>query len=357
MNRSDTQGESLPTNSDRAQHRAGRRGRGLLASRWLAGSLVAASMGMALPAVAQQVISVSGGRGGYGNVHIVEPGDTLWDICERYFQDPWRWPNVWAINPQITNPHWIYPGDTVRLNLDPLRGPDRYTADLNNAKVVTQNVGYIAEEKVARMGVLINSPTPKQYLAQEDLVYLDMKDLPNARSGQEFSVFAIRETVTHPETGDDMGRKVQRVGIVRIETVEDNVARARVVRSFYEIERGALVGEMVEPQLVVQPRQNLVDMQGTLVAAMEPVAEYGQFHTVFLDRGAKDGVQVGNRFFVMRRGDGYLELDEDDRKRLPWEEIGEVTVVETQDRNSTGVLVRSRIEVRRGDRVVMQKNY
>ena len=48
-------------------------------------------------------------------LHVVRSGDTLWDICWYYFNDPWQWPKVWSYNPQISNPHWIYPGDLVRL--------------------------------------------------------------------------------------------------------------------------------------------------------------------------------------------------------------------------------------------------
>src|SRR6185503_17653255 len=48
-------------------------------------------------------------------LHVVRKGDTLWDICTYYFNDPYQWPKVWSYNPPITNPHWIYPGDLVRL--------------------------------------------------------------------------------------------------------------------------------------------------------------------------------------------------------------------------------------------------
>ncbi|MGH2901133.1 MAG: LysM peptidoglycan-binding domain-containing protein, partial [Solirubrobacteraceae bacterium] len=55
-------------------------------------------------------------RGGpLPELHVVRKGDTLWDICFLYFNDPWQWPKVWSYNPQVTNPHWIYPGDLVRL--------------------------------------------------------------------------------------------------------------------------------------------------------------------------------------------------------------------------------------------------
>jgi nucleoid-associated protein YgaU len=48
-------------------------------------------------------------------LHTVKKGDTLWDICDTYFANPWQWPRVWSYNPDILNPHWIYPGEVVRL--------------------------------------------------------------------------------------------------------------------------------------------------------------------------------------------------------------------------------------------------
>jgi nucleoid-associated protein YgaU len=47
--------------------------------------------------------------------HIVKKGDTLWGITSEHFEDPRDWPQVWSFNPQLQNPHWIYPGDQLRL--------------------------------------------------------------------------------------------------------------------------------------------------------------------------------------------------------------------------------------------------
>src|SRR5208283_2774499 len=50
-----------------------------------------------------------------GTTHTVVPGDTLWDLSQHYLGSPWYWPKVWSYNPQIANPHWIYPGNQVRF--------------------------------------------------------------------------------------------------------------------------------------------------------------------------------------------------------------------------------------------------
>src|SRR6476620_4722624 len=54
-------------------------------------------------------------KGGAGTQHTVVRGDTLWDLSQKYLGSPWYWPKVWSYNPEIANPHWIYPGNQVRF--------------------------------------------------------------------------------------------------------------------------------------------------------------------------------------------------------------------------------------------------
>jgi hypothetical protein len=49
------------------------------------------------------------------DTYTVRPGDTLWDLSGRFLNNPWYWPKIWSYNPDITNPHWIYPGNVLKF--------------------------------------------------------------------------------------------------------------------------------------------------------------------------------------------------------------------------------------------------
>src|SRR5438874_4760440 len=47
--------------------------------------------------------------------YIIQKGDTLWDLSQKFLNNPWYWPKIWSNNPYIENPHWIYPGNKLRI--------------------------------------------------------------------------------------------------------------------------------------------------------------------------------------------------------------------------------------------------
>jgi hypothetical protein len=81
----------------------------------------------ALGALEGSARSVDEGRGAVPppDTYSIRPGDTLWDLSGRFLNNPWYWPKIWSYNPEITNPHWIYPGNLLRFYPSAEESPTR----------------------------------------------------------------------------------------------------------------------------------------------------------------------------------------------------------------------------------------
>src|SRR6478609_8403779 len=128
------------------------------------------------------------------DIHLVQRGDTLWDLCNRYYQNPWAWPKVWSYNPQIANPHWIYPGDQLRLTSATGAGQQalslaaRQSSTLGRGKglvghrpqvaggtVFLRDQGYIGDPKRDVWGELVGSDEEQMMLAEGNRVVLILR--------------------------------------------------------------------------------------------------------------------------------------------------------------------------------------
>lgn len=297
----------------------------------------------------------------------VEEGDTLWSLSEEFFKDPWLWPNLWAINPHITNPHWIYPGDVIRLkwvkektqiiealSLDPVV----YDQEMKKTANMALNQGMIISEDFEALGVLAASPEPYDQLGTNDRVYLKIKKPKELTLGQMLSIYRPTEKIIHPKSKDTVGMKVSLVGQIEVEGIEKEFVYARIKQSNQEIQRGDMITQAQPLKLEASPTQNLVDLEGFLLDSVEAADELGQAQVVFVDLGSKQGAQVGNRAFVLRQGDGLGALvDQDNFEKMPFEQVGELMLVKVNEDYSTALITRASLELRKGDKVVLQRNY
>jgi hypothetical protein len=314
--------------------------------------------------------------GGVPPVHTVRSGDTLWDISWFYFNNPWEWPRVWSYNPEITNPHWIYPGDQVRLYQEgqapaaPSEGEKAGGAAPEQpiAAAPRTGEGFFELRQLAFVGAedlklairIDGSPEEKMLLAAGDEVYLAYPKGHPPRVGQRYSVYQERTRVKHPESGKDVGAYVKIVGEVEVISVkQDKRARAVILDSVDAIERGQRVGPVQRQFKNVDPTPAEVDLEGTIVADIAADQLIGARQVVVIDRGSADRLEVGNRLHVVRRGDAYQKVmgpksnvGKNDT-RYPARSIGEVMVVQTGKRNAVAVVTRSDKEFGVGDHVLM----
>lgn len=320
--------------------------------------------------------------------HTVVEGDTLWDISRRYLNDPWYWPKVWSYNPQIENPHWIYPGDQIRL------GPDSGRADLRPAptaalpdlsrgsfgeaatsldvsvagrigyvskgSVPAPRVAFVSDREIEAAGVISRSWEEKTFLMEGDRIYIRWEDRSAVEVGGTYTIYRTEREVEHPEEGGTVGYLTRVLGTARVVEARPNAeyVTALVVRSVEEISRGDRIGPVATALIHrVDPVPNTADVEGFILATVEEgVGEIGQGHVVFLDKGKADGLVEGNTLRVIRAGDGL----EDDGftpyfdPELPAETIGTLLVVDVQERTAAALVLQSIRELRIGDRVEMR---
>ncbi len=304
------------------------------------------------------------------DTHTVQKGDTLWDLSARYYRNAWGWPKMWSYNPQITNPHWIYPGDVIRIlppgAAPPAPAPQAAKSELPTSRIVgrprgpsgvflRQN-GFVEPGELARAGKIVGSKEEKIMLGTLDEAYVQFHADKPFQVGERYTIYKPTQEVKHPVTGKVLGHMVEIFGEGEVRAVTDGkIARIAIVDSINPIERGYLVGPLKRQFKLVQPVKDKSDMQGVVVATLHPHELVGYDNIVFVDRGKDDGVEVGNRFIVTRRGDGYQPLlnrtGPIDDRRFPRESIAEIVVVDLRDHIATGFVTYSTKEARVGDRV------
>lgn len=309
-------------------------------------------------------------QGAIPSSHTVVQGDTLWDISAYYYNNPWEWPKVWALNPEVKDPHWIYPGNNVRLRQggqpvaalakdDHREGGISPSTDPGRVYSLKQ-IAYIDIDDLKDAGRIIGSVDEKSLLSARDSVYLDYENGTMPKVGDSFAVYSAGRKVKRD--GKVVGHYVEVAGELRITFVQEGKrARAVLTSSLRAMERGMRVGPLELNFSNIQPVINQQQVDGEIVDLIGPDELIGSQAAVLVDRGRADGVQVGNRFLVSRRGDAYRKvmlpnanIGQDDEK-FPLRAIGEIIILQVGEQVSMGVVTLSLHEFGVGDRVLMLK--
>jgi LysM domain len=346
------------------------------------------------------LVDATGSREGSG-MYVVRDGDTLSKISETVYGKPWMWPKLWSQNPQIQNPHWIYPGDQVRLassSSGPLRasgssltigaGGGRLRGDAPPAggrSVFVAERGYIEDPSRGIAGEVVGAVNPVQLISQGDSVYVAIRPGQSMQPGQTLQIFRdVRDAPKVAGARQPPGKVVAIKGAIRLDYVnqEKLVARGIVTESRDVIERGDRVAEVPLSFFVVPEKQATKNVVARLLTSLRPVIYVGREDVVFIDRGSEDGLVPGNRLFVIRRGDTWrrtldtsslqartrVELDAPElefevapqrgnEQDFPEEIVGEIRVLRTQRFSSYALVTGSKTELIPGDRAVTRVGF
>ena len=304
---------------------------------------------------------------------MVGKGETMSSVCEQYFADPFCWPRLWAENPQVTNPHWIFPGDVIRLR--PGVGPAAPRPAARSGMRVTNPTAMSprrwccarsassTSEALAESAHLSGSREEKIMLASGDQAYVTFDKSKPLNAGERYSVFVAdtKNPIRSPDNGAVMGYLVRVYGDLVVDQISDkNIARGTLLDMVEPVERGYAVSRKVRLFKSIEPKPAATSLEVRIVASFSPTMLLAAENFVVISRGGKDGLAVGNRIFVVRRGDGYRPIMEGWAKpdmRYPKEVVAELWVVDVNDTVSVAWVARSTKELRVGEMAELRKGH
>jgi LysM repeat protein len=345
--------------------------------------------------------------------YTVKQGDTLWDLSQQFLQNPWYWPKIWADNKEIENPHWIYPGNRLKIRragpgepgeIGPADEDDNDAeetgyAEPKKAEVPDFSMGtlkagsftegsddvsvggsmpiglrppsgnirvriasIITQNELQDSGTLTHSFVEKTMMGQWDKVYAKFPNLNDVQLGATYTVFRTDDkVVTHPITKQKFGYQARLLGTVKVVGKNEKEAICEIGPIFDDVERGDHLALNTALEKTVHVTPNESDVNGVvLISDISGMVLPGQNHAVFIDKGSADGVKDGNTFTVVETGDGlgFLKLTGELDKQDPVvrEDIATLVVFNVGEHSSEAMVVKSLREIMIGDRVEMRRS-
>ena len=254
--------------------------------------------------------------------HVVVKGDTLWGISAKFLKDPWQWPNVWKLNrEQIKNPHWIYPGDVVVLDTSsgtPQLGLLRETVNLqpgaveeplDKTAISTIQLNVIApflnqplvieKDQLAKSPRIIAGQDNRVVLSPGTRVYINKIE---EGDGLSWYVYRPGDNLVDPDTKKVLGVEATYLGDAKI-TKYGEPASADITKAKEEIftkDRLVPTGDAVVTNFVPHAPDSAIS--GRIIKIYGGVAEAGPQSIVSINRGTKDGIEIGHVLAINRYG-------------------------------------------------------
>jgi hypothetical protein len=334
------------------------------------------SLLMAATAAAEEKINVVESETGF--YYTIQKGDTLWDLSNHFSDSPWLWPELWQDNDQITNPHWIFPGERIRLykksgehtviQTDP-ETPVVVTPEepVKPVKPMAENkaagpffvyesmnrVGFIRKPPAAPTGTIFEVQGKKVMISEGDIVYVrPSEDAPAGAliPGSQQYIFRYMAPTEEKDAMETIGVQHYLLGILEVTRKEQDMVMAKVLKSFRPIK----VDDLLMPfarrleKVAIQPSTPGID--GQIINSEDHTRLTGELMLVFIDKGREDNIEVGQQYSVYKQEKQALTKGEMSSKQLPPVDFGTILVLHTEETTSTGIVTNAVTAITPGER-------
>jgi len=276
--------------------------------------------------------------------YIVVKGDTLWDISAKFFKDPWKWPEIWALNKDaIKDPHWIYPGDVVYLDrrtgtlttTEPAAATDAAATSAAAAapesvtpsnvvklqpkvRVVGQNTEAIPAIPLSAIASFLSRPlvieaeeldiAPRLVGTYEHRTLLSVNDVAYASNlasdqGTQWQVYRPSVKFIDPDTDEELGQEVLYLGDAVVEKFGDP-STLRITNAILEINKGDYFAPVAPGHNPVYfPHAPESTINAKVISIYGGVQQAGQHAVITLNKGRRDGIEAGHILALYQKGE------------------------------------------------------
>jgi len=305
--------------------------------------------------------------------YVVKRGDTLWDISAMFLRDPWYWPEIWYANPQVENPHLIYPGDVLTLvyvDGKPRLQVERAAVASGGTEKLSPRVRESALESAIPAIPLevISAFLGRGSILQKDeyekapyVVALEDRQLRGAAGNDVYirgkvagvdhgySLVHVGDKLRDPDNGDVLGYEGVYVGAGTISQVGDPSTLFLNDTSREAAEGDRLISQNAAVPAAYVPSAPSKPVKGSIIAVVDGVSQIGQYMVIVINRGTRHGLAIGNVLRVWQKGEtvpdrvasGFLG----GKVQLPDEPAGLSMVFRTYDRVSYALIMRATSEI------------
>jgi len=314
----------------------------------------------------------------YPETYIVQKGDTLWDISSVFLRDPWHWPEIWFKNPQVENPHLIYPGDQlaiiyiggekfVQIARRGADGKILSTGGTTGMKIVklsprirTQSIDanipsipidsirhllsrplIIDEEELNKAAYVLSSVDAHLINSVNDKLYV--RKLDTTSGSGRYQIFRPNKALHDPVTDELLGYEAIYVGETKL-LLGGDPATVLVTNSEREILRDDRILPINNTNFERDffPKPPVTQVRGEVVSLLDAISMIGRYQTIAINLGSRNGVESGNLLEIKRPGDVIPDLAEEDptfRVKLPDERIGMVMIIRSFEKMSYALVM------------------
>lgn len=296
--------------------------------------------------------------------YTVVKGDTLWDISARFLSLPWKWPQIWHVNPQVENPHLIYPGDVLslvyvdgqpRLSLErgsrtvrlspTVRGTPLIEAippiplEAINSFLLANRIVDSADD-FERAPYIVAGNAERVISGKDDRVYARGR-FPNDEP--VYGIYRQGRTYVDPVTGETLGINADDIGTGQRIGEERDITTLRLTRSTQEIRIADRLFSTEERAIAssFMPSEPARTIDGLILDVPRGVSQIGQYDVVTLNQGRRDGLTEGNVLAIYKTGETVRDRVTGELVKIPDERAGLLMVFRAYDKLSYGLILQA----------------